>query len=99
MPLLKVIKKYPRSGRMMKAGTVYDEPSRGTARIMIAIGKAELHVEPAAEQPAPAIISESVAEFAAEKGIDPAEVDGTGKGGRILRRDVVSYMTRMMAAD
>lgn len=58
------------------------------------IGKGEVIVEP--EQPAAAA---GVAEDAAELGVDLSQIEGTGKDGKILKRDLKNYQTRMLKAD
>ncbi|QEI06149.1 2-oxoglutarate dehydrogenase complex dihydrolipoyllysine-residue succinyltransferase [Pigmentiphaga aceris] len=44
----------------------------------------------AAPAPATSIAMPAAAKLLADKGIDPASVDGTGKGGRILKGDVLA---------
>lgn len=43
--------------------------------------------------------SDGAVELAAEAGIDLSTVEGSGKDGRILKRDLKGYNTRMMKAD
>ncbi|WP_417382122.1 2-oxoglutarate dehydrogenase complex dihydrolipoyllysine-residue succinyltransferase [Gimesia sp.] len=59
--------------------------------------KAESATAPAASQSAPAGSGDRVmpaaARVMAEKGLSPADVKGTGPGGRILKEDALSYQT------
>lgn len=52
------------------------------------------------EPEAPAVtVSDAVAELADQEGVDLSLVEGSGKDGRILKRDVHNYKTRMMVAE
>jgi 2-oxoglutarate dehydrogenase E2 component (dihydrolipoamide succinyltransferase) len=60
---------------------------------------------PAAPAPAPetdghdrAFVSPVVARIAAEHGIDPASVSGTGHGGRVTKKDILAYVESGQAA-
>jgi len=56
--------------------------------------------EPPAPTPAPVaepsgngkFVSPVVARIAAEHGVDPAEVGGTGRGGRVTKQDILAYL-------
>jgi pyruvate dehydrogenase E2 component (dihydrolipoamide acetyltransferase) len=59
--------------------------------------------EPAAPPPAPApvaagtengktFVSPVVARIAAEHGVDPASVEGTGQGGRVTKKDILAFI-------
>jgi 2-oxoglutarate dehydrogenase E2 component (dihydrolipoamide succinyltransferase) len=61
--------------------------------------------EPASPQPAPhagngraaaehQFVSPVVARIAAEHGIDPAAVEGTGRGGRVTKKDILAFVER-----
>jgi pyruvate/2-oxoglutarate dehydrogenase complex dihydrolipoamide acyltransferase (E2) component len=61
--------------------------------------------EPAASTPAPVaagngrtFVSPVVARIAAEHGIDPAVVPGTGTGGRVTKKDILGYIESGAAA-
>lgn len=43
-------------------------------------------------------LSPVVRRLAREHGIDPAEIDGSGRDGRVTRNDVLAYIDRMQAA-
>jgi len=55
---------------------------------------------PAAERPAPpaptengkTFVSPVVARIASEHGVDPNEVQGTGRGGRVTKKDILGYL-------
>jgi pyruvate/2-oxoglutarate dehydrogenase complex dihydrolipoamide acyltransferase (E2) component len=44
------------------------------------------------------VASDAVRAEAADAGIDLHQIDGSGKDGRILRRDIQTYKTRMLTA-
>lgn len=44
------------------------------------------------------VASQAVQEEASALGVDLSAVQGTGKDGRILKRDLQSYRTRMLSA-
>lgn len=46
----------------------------------------------------PVVASEAVKAEADAIGVDLAKIEGTGKDGRILKRDLREYSTRMMQA-
>jgi pyruvate dehydrogenase E2 component (dihydrolipoamide acetyltransferase) len=48
--------------------------------------------QPAAQGNGKAFVSPVVARIAAEHGIDPAQVPGTGTGGRVTKKDILSYV-------
>jgi 2-oxoglutarate dehydrogenase E2 component (dihydrolipoamide succinyltransferase) len=66
--------------------------------------------QPAAEQPAPtaqeqepsgdgrAFVSPVVARIAAEHGVDPGRVPGTGRGGRVTKQDILKFIEQGGAA-
>ena len=37
-------------------------------------------------------VSPVVARIAAEHGIDPAQIEGTGRGGRVTKKDILAYV-------
>lgn len=45
------------------------------------------------------VASESVKAEAEATGVDLTKIEGTGKDGRILKRDIREYNTRMLKAD
>lgn len=52
------------------------------------------------EHEAPAVsVSDAVSELAEQEGVDLSLVEGSGKDGRILKRDINSYKTRMLTAE
>jgi len=65
---------------------------------------------PSVEQPAPtpqvqqpsgngkAFVSPVVARIASEHGVDPGEVEGTGRGGRVTKQDILSFIDNPPAA-
>lgn len=44
-------------------------------------------------------VSDAVAELAEKEGVDVSLVEGSGKDGRILKRDIHNYKTRMLVAE
>lgn len=93
MKTIKVLRSHPKGGKHRKAGEIYDAPDK-FADLMVILGKAEYasfieHVPNA---------SDAVAEEAQEAGIDLTQIQGTGKDGKILKRDLREYQTRMMKA-
>jgi pyruvate/2-oxoglutarate dehydrogenase complex dihydrolipoamide acyltransferase (E2) component len=50
-------------------------------------------------EPPSVTASDAVREEADALGVDLAEVAGSGKDGRILKRDLQSYQTRMLKAE
>src|SRR6187397_402395 len=78
----------------------------GTVLALIgAAGAAGAQAEPAPAEPAPAVaavpapsgngrtfVSPVVARIAAEHGVDPAAVPGTGTGGRVTKKDILSFI-------
>jgi len=55
---------------------------------------------PAAAKPAAAAadLSPAVRKLVAEHGLDPSQIEGSGKGGRILKEDVLSHLEAQKAA-
>ena len=56
--------------------------------------------KPAAKSPLPAVdmpLAPSVRKMAAETGVDPAKVDGTGKDGRVTKGDMMAAIERAAA--
>ncbi|MBD0329148.1 MAG: 2-oxo acid dehydrogenase subunit E2 [Thermoleophilia bacterium] len=54
-----------------------------------------------AEEPSPdgkTFVSPVVARIAAEHGVDPTQVEGTGRGGRVTKKDILSFIERGEAA-
>src|SRR5689334_16216282 len=52
---------------------------------------------PAEEQPAPStngktFVSPVVAKIASEHGVDPSQVQGTGRGGRVTKKDILDFI-------
>jgi 2-oxoglutarate dehydrogenase E2 component (dihydrolipoamide succinyltransferase) len=83
-------------GRLRAAGAVVEAPKVETAEAPQAAPKAE----PAAnERPAPANwLSPSVRRAVQEHDVDPANVTGTGRGGRITRNDVERHVAERTKA-
>lgn len=55
--------------------------------------------QPGSRRPGPGqFLSPVVRRLAREHGIDPAEIDGSGRDGRVTRNDVLAYIDRMQAA-
>jgi pyruvate dehydrogenase E2 component (dihydrolipoamide acetyltransferase) len=53
--------------------------------------------EPAAAEPAPSangktFVSPVVAKIASEHGVDPSQVQGTGRGGRVTKKDILGFI-------
>ena len=57
--------------------------------------------EPIAEEPRPAVqaptgngkfVSPVVARIASEHNVDPAQIEGTGRGGRVTKKDILGYI-------
>jgi 2-oxoglutarate dehydrogenase E2 component (dihydrolipoamide succinyltransferase) len=55
--------------------------------------KPEPEAEQAEEAPA-ALMTPSARQLAASRGIDPGQLEGSGRGGRILKEDVQAYLDR-----
>ncbi len=53
----------------------------------------------AAEAELPPALSPSVRRLIAEHGLDPSQIPGTGKDGRITREDVLSFLARSQPAE
>lgn len=103
MRLLRALRRHPYGGQYREVGAVYEAPEK-FARLITRIGKAEyaqVEVEPVTppKSAQPESPSKAVLQEAEELGIDLAKVPGTGKDGRILKRDLDGYKTRMMQAD
>src|SRR5436190_4520430 len=56
-------------------------------------------LQPVQEQPAPAssdngnrFVSPVVARIASDHGVDPGQVEGTGRGGRVTKQDIMKYV-------
>ena len=49
-------------------------------------------------EPEPALLSPAVRKLVAEHDLDPAEIEGTGKDGRLLKADVEAYLAAQAAA-
>ncbi len=52
----------------------------------------------AAEQNGKAFVSPVVARIASEHGVDPGQVQGTGRGGRVTKADILAYVASPPAA-
>ncbi len=92
-----VLRRFPYGGKYHGPGSVLSMKDK-VAKVMVAIGKAEYYegeqnVAPEIPDAAPAAI-----DYAAEHGVDLSLVTPTGSNGRILKRDVTGYLTRMMKA-
>lgn len=102
MKTIKVIRAHPKGGRRREVGEVYDAPEK-FADLMVILGKAEyaefIQHEPIAEPKEQGQkTADGVAEEAARLGVDLSAIEGTGKDGKILKRDLREYQTRMMKA-
>lgn len=101
---IRVLKSFPKGGRMRPVGEVYEAHKR-FADLMVKVGKAEYVTDPAPKpaKQAPSarkvLASDAVLKEAEGLGIDLAEIEGTGAGGRIIKRDLQGYATRMLKAD
>ena len=71
---------------------------RFVAGAVAASDAAVANAAPAAEQGADAPLSPAARQLAAEHGVDPTSVKGSGKGGRVTKEDVVSHVARAAAA-
>lgn len=112
--LIQVIRRHPHGGKYREVGEVYDCPKK-KADLLVIIGKAEyadfIEHEPEPEQKAKEPEAENhgsdtginatdaVVAAAERDGIDLSSVTGSGKDGRILKRDLKDYKTRMMTAE
>jgi len=85
------LRRFPYGGKYRKPGESFKMPKK-LAHVLVVTGKAEYAVEKTADA------VKAAKDYAEENGVDLSDVDGTGKDGRILKRDVSSYMTRMMAS-
>jgi len=54
--------------------------------------------QPAAADNGKAFVSPVVARIAAEHGIDPSQIPGTGTGGRVTKKDIVAFVEGQAAA-
>ncbi len=98
-----ILKVYVQAGETVNAGTVLAEigaagdvpegrgqPSRSTEST--GNGHHKKQPTPAAEPASSGHITPVVARMAAEHGLDLAVIEGSGRGGRITKRDVESYL-------
>lgn len=73
---------------------------RKMAEHLARVGKGFIEgTEPEADQAPKPKAADTVKAEAKALGIDLENVDGTGKDGRILKRDLHQYKTRMMTAE
>jgi 2-oxoglutarate dehydrogenase E2 component (dihydrolipoamide succinyltransferase) len=96
-----LVKRLKSDGDVVKVGETLGEldeaavPAAATAQKAPAATKAEAPAQPAAPSPAPRSAagdvktSPSVRRVAAETGIDPAQVQGTGRDGRVTKGDML----------
>jgi pyruvate dehydrogenase E2 component (dihydrolipoamide acetyltransferase) len=76
-----------------EVATSQPEPAPPAARIAVAVGGGVSGPEPDRETNGRrSLLSPLVRRLLSEHGIDPAEITGTGQGGRITRDDVMAYI-------
>ncbi len=87
-------------GTTVEVGTVLAIVTGGGAPAVAPAAPAPAAAPPAASEPGPAHgeLSPAVRKMLAEHKLDPAQVPGTGKGGRITTEDVVDYLEKGGAA-
>ncbi len=70
-------------------------PPKGEAKPVPPPAAPVVAVSPApAATPAPAPASPAAAKIAADRGLDPAAVEGSGKRGQVLKGDVLDYVAK-----
>lgn len=94
MDAIKVLKRFPYGGRYREIGEVLELPPK-VAYVLTILRKAEYWYG----EPAKVNASAAAVEQAEKSGIDISSVAGTGKDGKILKRDMDEYLTRMMKSD
>lgn len=86
----------PAAAAPPQAATPPPQPAAPAAAQMLPSATASLAAPPAASTPAGRVFASPLARKVAEKrGVDLNRIQGTGPGGRILRRDVESAPTRI----
>jgi len=86
------------AGSTVAIGTVIARLSEGAAASAPAAAAAKAAPAKAAAPAAAAKAAPSVQRIAAEAGVSPAEIPGTGKGGRAVKADALRYVAETAAA-
>ena len=104
---VKVLKRHPYKG-IKSVGQAYDCPAK-LAHLLIAVGKVEpvdqgsaakfLEPEKLKTENTVSDNNQSIEDFALEKGVSLDDIKGTGRKGKVLKRDVQNYLTRDMKAE
>lgn len=104
---VKVLKRHPYKG-IKSVGQTYDCPAK-LAHLLIAVGKVEpvdqgsaakfLEPEKLKTESNVSDSNQSTEDFALENGVSLDDIKGTGRKGKVLKRDVQNYLTRDMKAD
>lgn len=92
MKTLKALKGHSYGGKFRPAGSIYDASSRD-ANLLVLVKNAEYFSAPEVVTPP---VSVKVDE---ESDIDLSKIQGSGINGRVLKRDIREYKTRMMIAE
>ena len=87
-------------GAEVEVGAVLGRIDETRAAVAVAAAtKAPAAAAPEPEpEPEPAPLSPAVRKLVAEHDLDPAEIEGTGKDGRLLKADVEAYLAAQAAA-
>jgi pyruvate/2-oxoglutarate dehydrogenase complex dihydrolipoamide acyltransferase (E2) component len=92
MKTLKALKGHSYGGKFRPAGSTYDASSRD-ANLLVLVKNAEYHS-------APEVVTTQVSvKVDLEDEVDLSKIQGSGINGRVLKRDIKEYKTRMMTAE
>ena len=80
------------------AGAAKKAPAAKPAAVAAAPAPAPVAAAPVAATVAGAAVMPAAAKIAAEKGVDPAAVAGSGLGGRVTKGDVLAFLDKPAAA-
>jgi pyruvate/2-oxoglutarate dehydrogenase complex dihydrolipoamide acyltransferase (E2) component len=92
MKTLKALKGHSYGGKFRPAGSIYNASSRD-ANLLVLVKTAEYHSAPEV------VTAPFTVKVDAESDIDLSQIQGTGINGRVLKRDIREYKTRMMIAE
>ena len=98
MPDIEVLKTYPYKGSIYHSGDAHKGAPEKFAQLMIRVGKARL-ASPDDKTDGGIVASDAVKSLAKEQGVNLLDVKGSGVNGRINKKDIETYKTRVMVAD